>query len=572
MKKKLLMMAALVCILATELSAQMFSQAFSFGAGSDDKVTAVKIDANGNMYFTGYFDGTVDFDPSIVLQTVTSTGGTDGFLLKLNSAGAFQWLATFDATGTNNVEALAMDLDPTNNIYITGYFGGTMDFNGAGSNTLTAANATDIFVAKFDNTGLVTWAKKAGSTGVDIGKSISIGANGNAYITGQFSGTVDFDPDAGATDTVYLTSNGGTDVFVWKLTPGGNISWAIGYGGTGGDDGSVVRVENGNVYTAGTFDGTADFNPDNVAVWPLTSTGTSSDVFIQKLDAQGNFIYARQVGNASTEKCYSIEVDQENNLYMAGSFQATTDFDPNNGTANFTSAGSYDGYILQLDSVANFKWARIVGGTGSDEINHIALGEFNNIYAVGDYAGTMDINTDAGATQTVNAAGGYDIFCIKLEQAGNYISGFAIGSGSSDNGNHIIVDALGFAYISGSYGSTMEVSPWQPAAGSLLTSNGGQDGFVAKYQTYYVGINDDLTVPQFIMYPNPAKQMFYLLPPPDFGTCTISVYNPMGQLALPVLQTNGNEKIQIKQYLPDGIYTVKLSGKKVLSKKLAIGF
>jgi hypothetical protein len=125
-------------------------------------------------------------------------------------------------------------------------------------------------------------------------------------------------------------------------------------GGTNVDQGIDVALDSaGNVYTTGFFLGTVDFDP-GAGTFNLTSAG-SGDLFVSKLDASGNLVWARSMGGAaSSDEGYGIVVDGAGNVYTTGSFSGTGDFDPGAGTANLTSAGSFDVFVQKLDASGNF--------------------------------------------------------------------------------------------------------------------------------------------------------------------------------------------------------------------------
>ena len=128
----------------------------------------------------------------------------------------------------------------------------------------------------------------------------------------------------------------------------------------------AIDPASGAIYTTGFFSATVDFDP-GAGVFNLTSAG-SGDIFISKLDASGNFVWAKQMGGIAYDKCYSIAIDTAGSgaLYTTGVFEGTADFDPGAGTLNLTPAGQYDIFISKLDSSGNFVWAKRIGGTGRD--------------------------------------------------------------------------------------------------------------------------------------------------------------------------------------------------------------
>jgi hypothetical protein len=382
------------------------------GSTTDDIGYDIAIDAEGSVYTTGYFAGTVDFDPGSGTASLTSAGNVDIFIQKLDAAGNYVWAKRMGSGNNGSSDAgWGIEVDKSGNVYTTGTFDGTADFDpGSGTASLTSAGGTDIFIQKLDAAGNYVWAKGMGSSNIatEIGYGITVDDASNAYITGTFRSTVDFDPGSG---TANLTSAGGIDVFILKLDTDGNYVWAKSMGGTNSDNGNAVTVDaGGNVYTSGYFAGTVDFDPGSGTA-NLTSAG-GGDIFIQKLDASGDYVWAKSMGGTGDDVSLGIALDASSNVYTTGSFNGTVDFDPGSGTVNLTSAGLRDIFLQKLNSSGNYIWARQMGSSGVDIGYDIAVDGSTNMCATGYFQGTVDINPTSG---TLNVTGNdYGIFNIKL--------------------------------------------------------------------------------------------------------------------------------------------------------------
>ena len=322
------------------LNAQQFEWAKSFGGTSADYSIDIITDASGNVYTAGSFQGTIDFDPGVGVFNLTSNGGFDAFIQKMDSSGNFLWAKSMGGSVTDHFFTLTTDA--SGNVYTAGIFTGTIDFDpGVGVFNLTS-NGT--IIQKMDASGNFLWAKSLpGTLPGRTSKSITTDTSGNVYTTGAFYGlNVDFDPGAGI---FYLSSNGSTpDAFVQKMDALGNFLWVKSFGGNPEVEAySITTDASGNVYTAGSFQGTIDFDP-GAGVFNLTSNG-GSDAFVQKMDALGNFLWAKFFGGTSDEEAYSIITDASGNVYTTGVFQGTVDFDPGVGTFNITSNGDFDGFV-----------------------------------------------------------------------------------------------------------------------------------------------------------------------------------------------------------------------------------
>lgn len=379
------------------------------GIGADN-ANSLFVDPAGNVYVTGTFSGTADFDPGAGVVNLVSLGIWDIFFAKYDASGNYVYAKSIGGSSIDN--GAGISVDGSNNVYITGYYNGTVDFNpGAGVANLVSAGSDDMFFAKYDASGNYVYAKSIGGTGFDNGFGIKADGSGNVYVTGSFSGTADFDPGAGV---VNLVSAGGADIYIAKYNTSGNYVYAKSMGGTGTDNGNNIKVDgNENVYVTGYFTGTADFDP-GAGVVNLVSAG-GNDIFAAKYDANGNYIYAKGFGGTGNDAGNKISVDVTGNIYVAGSFSNTVDFDPGSGVVNLVSAGSADIFIAKYNTSGNYVYAKSMGGTASDNGRGLIYDGGGNIYMTGDFTGTADFDPNSG-TQTQSAWNSSDIYLVKLTE------------------------------------------------------------------------------------------------------------------------------------------------------------
>jgi len=292
------------------------------GGSDDDESYGVALDTRSNIYITGEFSGTASFGAT----SLTSAGGDDVFVAKLDAYANWQWAKRVSGTSTDAGHGVAVD--SSGNPYITGYFRNTASF---GATSLTSAGSDDVFVAKLDSNGNWQWAKRAGGTSTDRLEGIAVDSDNDVYITGYFRSTASF----GATN---LTASG-QDVFVAKLDSNGNWQWAERAGGSSWDErGEGVAVDSGsNVYVTGYFQGTASFGATS-----LTSDG-SDDVFVAKLNGNGNWQWAERAGGTDADVGEGVAVDSSGNTYLTGRFQGTADFGSNNLDSSSTNNVNYTG-------------------------------------------------------------------------------------------------------------------------------------------------------------------------------------------------------------------------------------
>ncbi len=386
-----------------------FIWAKRMGNTFDDASNQVKTDIYDNIYTVGHFETNVDFDPNGGIQILNSLGAYDAFIQKLDANGNLVWAKKIGSTDYD--DAKAIEIDALGNVYVAGYFNGTVDFDpGAGVVNFTSNGAHDMFILKLDINGNFVWAKKTGGVGYDIANSICSDALNNIYITGFFEKTVDFDPNSGVFN---LTSNAGTtDVFIQKIASNGTFVWAKSVGGSGIDGGSSIsKDKNNNVYITGGFYGTVDFDP-NAGTNNLTSNG-NVDVFVLKLTAKGNFVWAKKIGGLEIDFPTAITIDIDNNIHLTGYFERTADFDPGVASYVLNSAGKKDIFFEKLNQNGEFMWAYRIGNKEDELSTSIAVDQYSNIYLTGSFNSKVDFNPFTPIL-TLNTSGTLDIFSLKI--------------------------------------------------------------------------------------------------------------------------------------------------------------
>lgn len=402
-------------IFITKLDAQgNLLWAKQIGGASYDYPGNIAVDAKGNVLVGGSFLGTVDLNPGAGEQTVTSLG-QGAFLLKLDTNGNFMWAKYWGGNNSSASNYLStITLDSSNNIILSGSFTGTNDLNpGTGTFTVTANNDGDAYISKLDTNGDFLWAMAFGvsSDGYAGLRSLALDASGNIVATGFFSGTI----------ANYNLQNGG--LFYIKLDASGNLIWAKQTDGPSDRRINSMKLdEAGNVYMVGRFGGTQDFDP-GPDIFNLTCSSGYSDIFILKLNASGNFVWAKGFGGSASlpgDSGNSIVLDNNGYLYVTGSYVGSGDFNP--GTEKFIlpAVGRIDMFILKLDTDGNFVYANSFGATpdgysGETVGNSLIADASGNIFCTGSFQNTTDFNPGSGVFNLVSK-GNNDVFILKLSQ------------------------------------------------------------------------------------------------------------------------------------------------------------
>jgi hypothetical protein len=421
-----------------------------FGSTGADEARGLAVDSGGNVFSTGFFNGTVDFG----CGPLTSAGGDDIYIAKFASSdGACQWSIRSGSTGQDRPVTAAVD--PSGHVLVVGRFAGTIDFGGP---SLTTNGSSDIFVVKLNGAnGSHIWSKNFGSTGFDTGQGIAVDASGDVFITGFFVGTLSF----GNGD---LTTAGGDDIFVAKLSGlNGSHIWSNNYGSTGQDQGTRLAVDSsGNVVVTGVFSSTVNFGGGG-----LTSAG-DLDIFAAKFNgSDGAHIWSQRFGSTGTDLGHNIALDAGGNPVVTGFFNGTVNF----GGGPIVTAGGDDIFVLKLSSVTGAHvWSRGFGSTGNEVGRGIAVDSSGNVFVTGRFFNT--VNFGGGP---LTSEGGSDLFVLKLAGTdGSHISSRRFGSGGTDDAYSIAVDANANVAVNGLMSGTVNFGLTQ------LTSAGGVDALVLK--------------------------------------------------------------------------------------------
>ncbi|MCE3226133.1 MAG: hypothetical protein K0S32_684 [Bacteroidetes bacterium] len=388
-------------------------------------------------------------------------------LANIHSKAQFNLAWANSVNGTWNQIGTHIATDASGNIYTVGTFSYIADIDpGPGSQTVASVGGEDIYVVKQNSSGSLIWAKSFGGSDLDTPAGIGVDNSGNVYISGTYWGNIDLDPSA----ATYSFSPGSIEVFVLKLDASGNFVWGKSMGGGFDDNATAMCIDgSGNVYTTGTFESTMDFDP-GPGSYQMTPTESSwGDIFVSKLDANGNFVWAVKFGGTGQDLPNSICLDAALNIYVTGFFRGTADFDPGAGTFMFSSVDEDDAFVSKLAPSGAFVWAKQFGGTDFQKGNSIAV-DAANVYITGNFASTVDFDPGPGtytlaSTSTTAQTGA---FALKLTSAGNFVWAKSIGGSQATTGTIIRVASNGNVYWAGSYYNTVDLDPGPGISNSIF--------------------------------------------------------------------------------------------------------
>jgi hypothetical protein len=376
----------------------------------------------------------------------------------------FEWIKSNESfQGLGNVGLTSMTIDASGNIYSIGGFLGTVDFNPSYAlfyNLTSTPYFYSYYIQKLTPNGDLIWVK---TIDFPIGslKYIKIDDNDNLILNGNFEDSVDIDP---GTTTHMLYSNGEYDIFILKLSANGNFIWAKSFGGSENDIVRDITTDSyGNVYSHGSYKDTVDFDPGpgicihgaNYA--PPPSPHPLDNAFIQKLDNDGNFVWAKtfECGEGSFSDGFKVDIDSDDNVYCSGYFFGSNiDFDPGIGVINPPSNNS-GMYLVKLDSMGSHTWASFstkigIGGYASPDA--MVIDRFNNVFITG-YS-NLNIDFDPGPDTLLLTE---TTFIQKYDQNGNFL--WAKSYGYGDNPMALATDTFVIVYSTGYFSDSTDLDP-----------------------------------------------------------------------------------------------------------------
>lgn len=313
-----------------------------FGGTNYERSVALHVDNFRNIIVSGYFNGTVDFDPGAGTDIRTSNGMQDIFVLKYDKNGNYKWVNTYG--GEFNDVGTEVTADAWGNVYLGGTFSDTIDFDpGTGVLELIAYEDLDLFIQKMDSSGNMVYTYDFGDTLGDAIRTMCTDPQGNVYISGVFSDTVDFDPGSGVNE---LISQGEIDMFVAKFDVNGQHVWAKSFGGSYNDRSRSIKYgADSYIYLVGEYADTVTF--DSTFPGSTLVTDTNATIYVLKLSLDGEFQWVRSIGYEANEFVYSVALDALSNIYMTGNYKDSIDLDFGVGMDVHTSATD-DAFLVKL--------------------------------------------------------------------------------------------------------------------------------------------------------------------------------------------------------------------------------
>jgi len=398
-------------------------------------------DKFNNIYTTGFYSSHINFG-SI---TLNSHGLRDIFLSKIDSTGHFVWVIS--AGGGNMDEGKSVCTDINGNIYISGVFSGTATFSGT---TISSNGFQDMFVAKYNSSGVLQWVRSGGGSENDAGNSVAVDRNGNVAVTGQFIGSAQFGPLNLVSQNDPVTNNPTIDIFTVKYDSSGTIQWAKKGSAKYTDRGMDAAFDpSGNLYVTGQFSDTISFGQ-------VHNNSLYNAIFLIKYDQSGNEVWFRKMGGGIQNISYGIAVNDDSEIYLTGDFKGNMFFF-NSSITNLNTSFPNGIFLAKYDDAGNFLWAKATGSDGEISSRNLALDDSSNAFIIGTFTCKLSAFANVYGQGCFNSVGYHDVFASKFDMNGNFQWARNYGGQYDDEGNGIAVNQSGQAVITGCYLNRIDI-------------------------------------------------------------------------------------------------------------------
>lgn len=529
----------------------------SISGGSNVQIRENVIDSDNNIYVTGNFIGSVDFDPSsnnyiLTSPTSTNNNNNDIFIAKYNVDGNLVWAKQLIGSGIADY-GLSIDLDSNGNIYTTGYFSQNVDFNPSpsGYNSINVNGFPHAYLLKLDNNGNYIWAKHIVSSASSIARKVKI-HNNNIFLTGSFYGNSDFD----FSSNIYQLSSNSTqeDGFIAKYNLDGDFIWAKKYGGTGvGEILQGINFDsNNNIYATGYI--RASTTTGSTLIDGITSVQFfgQDDILIIKTNDLGELIWTKSFGSSNYDYSWGdVSIDNNDNIYIIGQFRNTIDFNDDPSITFNLSTYFISGFLLKLNSNGVFQNAIKIGGNGDYTPCIQSLISQNQITIFGQFSDTVDFDNSIN-NSVLSSSGQEDLYILNLDLNLNFLNVKKIGGnanqyfggGSYKNGN---------LYITGSFNGNTNFD--LIGSSNILIPVGNYDSFITKYSAPLLNHNT-FTSPKSKIYPNPFYSSIDI---ESSNLNKVEIYDSFGKLHLFKTLTSENILNLDLSHLIKNTYYIKLT-------------
>jgi hypothetical protein len=498
------------------------------GGVQNDNVSGFDIDKYGNSYITGVFYDSISFGTT----SLKSNGLTSIFIAKYDINGKLEW-ANNIATDSI-ISSSGICVDNAGNIILIGNFAKFISFGNSNKINLISKGDYEVFLTKFSNNGELLWATSFGEIGLDNATKITTDYSDNIYVVGEYHLT----SYPYSSSKLYLSKFDSLGKNIWQ-----RITQTYGVGHYIND----LKIDSkNNLFITGEFFDAIEFEPTAI----LKADNIESNAFVAKFSSEGYYLWGNKAGSIyGYAGSKVIEIDSLGNSFIAGYFRGSIDL--GQLSISGSSDKTYDMFVAKCDIDGNFLWVNQSEGTASPKsINLINNG---NMLISGTFNKSINF-----IPFTLNTLGGIDIFVVKLNKFGNYLSAFSFGGPSSDLLSGMKTNSSGI-YFSGNFIDKIDFGNSNILKGINSFSS---DIFLTKFDYPSSILIDEKISINSIYFPNPVENFIELNSLIDYGI--IKVYNSLG---IKVIESENTCKIDFSNLTSDVYYLKSLQNTYKIIKK-----
>ena len=490
----------LLVLIPTLLFTQNTDWVKSFGGTSNDKGISIGTDSLGYIYCSGYFNSEATFGSFTLTNSNTGSfsNNKEGFIFKMDSLGNVLWAVAGgnQSGGCCDDRALGMHVTPGGDVFITGTFWSTFHIGTGGQQSDCAVttglnNHSNSVLAKVNKDGICQWAIGFGSNNTsggcpwpiydadDHSYDVKVDDDGFIYVTGFFSGySAEFDG--------FTITNNDWDIdcqsmgYIGKLDPNGNWLWVDKFDGIkderGSRDNRLAIDQSSNIYVVGGFENTGNYGP-----YSITSNG-EWDAFIFKMDKDGNWLWAKNVGSDRTDRANSIAIDVCDDVYITGEYRNPMVFpggNASNGTDTLSHKQKRDVFVAKMNNQGDWKWAKRARSSGTDKAYQMSVDANKQVFVCGTMGDTARFTNSLVVPAPIPGDTTASAWVAQLDGStnnGDWLWAKMAGSDTDDDDRtgDICPDGFGNVYAVGFFEDSADFD------GTILNSLGRKDIFVWK--------------------------------------------------------------------------------------------
>lgn len=373
----------------------------------------------------------------------------DAFVSKFSKDNVCEFAAS--VTSTNGyIEAMSIAADKAGNVYVVGNFETDASIS---TDFKIESDYQDIFIAKFDANGQPVWIKGLLNGMAPLVNKVVIDGNDNFILSGAFSGTLNFDLNGGSAEL--SSDDSEMAFFIAKYDKNGDLIWAKGGEGTGTTQGKemVTDLDN-NIYLSGEFSGSVAFNNGGCAM--IAKSTENTDNFIVKYDAQGSFLWGRNIGGTKLDRIADMDI-RDGRLAIAGVIRSQDLTIDNNASLvmqanDITPEGTnYNILVISLSTDGIYQWHYVGGGIQQpSEAYAVKVEADGSVWSGGVASGSYEFNPAAEEAEKKfpsKSKGGRDLFLIKLSPKGEVLIGHRVGDVTNEEVWEILLGNNGLMYV-----------------------------------------------------------------------------------------------------------------------------